>query len=68
MTNVQLNVTGMSCAHCKAAVEGELNRLDGVERSSADIENDTVEVTYDESRVATERLTKAIEAAGYNVA
>lgn len=68
MTNVQFNVTGMSCAHCKAAVEEELNKLDGVERSSADIENNTVEVNYDESRVAPEWLTKAIEAAGYNVA
>ena len=68
MSSVQFNVTGMSCAHCKAAVEEELNKLDGVERSSADIENNIVEVTYDESRVAPERLTKAIEAAGYNVA
>ncbi|HSK99095.1 MAG TPA: cation transporter [Rubrobacteraceae bacterium] len=68
MTSVQFNVTGMSCAHCRAAVEGELNKVDGVERSRADIENNTVEVTYDESRVAPERLTQAIEAAGYDVA
>ena len=32
MTEKTLNVQDMSCAHCKAAVEGELNRLSGVER------------------------------------
>lgn len=68
MTEVTFRVPDMSCAHCKAAVEGELNKLDGVERSRADIENNTVEVTYDESRVAPERLAQAIEAAGYDVA
>lgn len=68
MTDARFNVTGMSCGHCKAAVEDELNKIDGVERSNVDIERNTVEVTYDESRVAPERLTKAIEDAGYNVA
>ncbi|MDP8950096.1 MAG: cation transporter, partial [Actinomycetota bacterium] len=28
----------MSCGHCKAAVEGELNKLAGVESSNADFE------------------------------
>lgn len=58
----------MSCAHCKAAVEVELNRLPGVESSNADVEKGTVEVSYDESRVGTEELEGAIEEAGYTVA
>ena len=61
-------VPDMSCSHCKAAVEGELNRLSGVERSDANLENGTVEVAYDEGRVGTEQLKKAIEEAGYTVA
>jgi copper chaperone len=68
MTDVTLAVPDMSCGHCKAAVEGELNRLSGVERSEADFEKGTVEVTYDEGRVGIEQLKKAIEDAGYTVA
>jgi copper chaperone len=68
MTDVTLAVPEMSCGHCKAAVEGELNRLSGVERSNADVEKGTVEVTYDEGRVGIEQLKKAIEDAGYTVA
>ena len=68
MTEKTLNVTGMSCGHCKAAVEGELNRLSGVERVNADVERGTVEVSYDEARVTTEDLKGAIEEAGYTIA
>jgi copper chaperone len=68
MTEKTFNVPDMSCGHCKAAVEGELNRLAGVERSDADVEQGIVEVRYDESKVGTEQLKGAIEDAGYTVA
>jgi copper chaperone len=68
MTEKTLKVPDMSCGHCKAAVEGELNRLSGVERSNADVEKGTVKVAYDESQVSTEQLIEAIEEAGYTVA
>ena len=68
MTDVTLAVPDMSCGHCKEAVEGELDRLSGVERSNADFEKGTVEVTYDEGQVGPEQIKKAIEEAGYTVA
>ena len=68
MTAKTFKVPDMTCAHCKAAVEGELNRLPGVERANADVENGAVEVTYDEGTVSTEDLKGAIEEAGYTVA
>ena len=68
MADLQFDVRGMSCAHCKAAVEEELNRLSGVESSNADVETGTVEVRYDEDRVDTGQLAGAIEEAGYTVA
>ena len=67
MTEKIFNVEGMSCGHCKAAVEGELGKLPGVERSNADFETGIVEVSYDESKVGTEELEGAIEEAGYEV-
>ena len=59
MTEITFRVPDMSCAHCKAAVEDELNRLPGVVSSNADLEKGTVEVSCDESRVGTEELEGA---------
>ena len=67
MIDRRFTVPEMSCGHCKAAVEGELSKLAGVERSNADLEKGTVEVSYDEDRVSEERLKGAIEDAGYAV-
>ena len=68
MTEKTFNVPDMSCGHCKAAVEGGLNELPGVERADADIARGTVEVSYDEGTVSLEDLKGAIEEAGYTVA
>ena len=68
MTEKTLRVPDMHCGHCKAAVEGELNKLSGVRRASADVEKGTVEVAYDEGTVSSEDLESAIEEAGYHVA
>ncbi len=67
MNNMTFNVPDMSCGHCKAAVEGELNKLSGVEHSNADFEKGIVEVRYDEDLVAIDNLRGAIEEAGYTV-
>ena len=68
MTEKTFNVPDMSCGHCKAAVEGALNKRSGVERANADIVKGTVEVSYDEGAVTTEDLLGAIQEAGYTVA
>jgi len=68
MTEKTLKVRDMSCAHCKAAVEDELNKLSGVKFSKADVEKGTVEVSVDEGKVSTEDLKRAIEEAGYTLA
>ncbi len=67
MIDVTFAVPDMSCGHCKAAVEGELNGLSGVESSNADLEKGTVAVRYDEGKVSNEQLINAIEEAGYTV-
>jgi copper chaperone len=68
LTEKTFNVPDMHCGHCKAAVEGELSKLSGVESSNADVEKGTVAVRYDEGKVSTEQLKDAIEEAGYAVA
>ena len=68
MSDRTFKVPEMSCGHCKAAIEGELNKLSGVEYSNANLEEGIVAVSYDESRVTTEEIKGAIEDAGYAVA
>jgi len=67
MIDSMFKVPEMSCGHCKAAIEGELNRLSGVEYSNANLEEGTVAVSYDEDRVSEEQIIGAIEYAGYAV-
>ena len=67
MIEKTFNVPDMSCGHCKAAVEDELNELPGVEMANADVGRGTVEVSYEEGTVATKDLKGAIEEAGYTV-
>ncbi len=68
MTEKTFKVEGMSCGHCKAAVEDELKGLSGVEISNADLEHGTVEVTFDEDLVTIDDIRGAIEEAGYTLA
>jgi len=62
-----LNVQGMTCGHCKMAVEGALKKLDGVSNAEVNLEAANVEVTYDESKVTVEAMKEAIEDQGYEV-
>jgi copper chaperone len=62
-----LNVQGMTCGHCKMAVEGALKKLDGVSSAEVNLEAANVAVTYDESKVTVEAMKEAIEDQGYEV-
>jgi copper chaperone len=62
MTIRTYSVPAISCGHCKAAIEGEVGRVDGVERVVVDIDSRSVEVTGD---VADAAIRAAIDEAGY---
>ena len=63
-----LNVQGMSCSHCKMAVEGALKELDGVTSAEVNLDAGTVDVTFDNAKVDESALKDAIEEQGYDVA
>lgn len=65
MANQTLEIGGMSCGHCVAAVERALGGLAGVRAVDARVGAATVE--YDEAQVSAEALSAAIRAAGYTV-
>ncbi|HLR09395.1 MAG TPA: copper chaperone CopZ [Bacillota bacterium] len=68
MQNMTLDVKGMTCNHCKSAVEGALKELDGIEQVEVNVETGKVDVTYDANQVTKETMRKAIEDQGYDVA
>jgi copper chaperone len=58
-------VTGMTCDHCKQAVESEIEALDDVAEVVVDVDRGLVTV----DGLPTEKeITEAIERAGYEVA
>jgi copper ion binding protein len=58
-------VPGISCDHCKHAIEGEVGKLPGVRRVDVDVEGRTVVVEGDVDEAA---VRAAIDEAGYEVA
>jgi len=67
MENVILNVEGMSCNHCAKSVEGALNNLVGVFSTTVNLNEKSVEITYEADKVKPEKLTEVIEDQGYEV-
>ena len=65
MTTRTYSVPGISCGHCKAAIEGELAPLDGVESALVDIDAKTVMVIGEITEVD---VRSAVDEAGYEVA
>lgn len=63
---ITYTVAGMSCGHCKSAVEGEVGRVPGVESVNADL--DTKLVVVRGEALADDALRAAIDEAGYEAA
>ena len=64
---IKLNVEGMTCNHCKMAVTKALTELEGVSSVEVHLQEGTVDVDYDETKVNVEKLKEAIEDQGYDV-
>ncbi|WP_366923583.1 copper chaperone CopZ [Metallumcola ferriviriculae] len=64
---MDISVAGMSCGHCKMAVENALKTLDGVTSAEVDLAANKVAVNFDEAKTSFDQLKSAIEEAGYEV-
>ena len=67
-TTDTLDVQGMDCASCAAAIEGSLRKLSGVRDVAVNVVGGTVRVGYEDGLVRRGELTEAIRRAGYTVA
>ncbi len=62
-TDVELAITGMTCASCANRIERKLNKLDGVV-ATVNYATEKAKVTYPEA-ITTEQLLETVEQAGY---
>ena len=67
MNTTSIKVEGMTCGHCKIAVEGALGKLSGVSKAEVDLTANQVSVEYEEDKVTVNEMNEAIEDQGYDV-
>lgn len=65
MESLLLTVKGMSCGHCKMAVENALKKTSGVISADADVSAETVAVSFKGDEVTLDDLKNVIKEAGY---
>jgi P-type Cu+ transporter len=64
VSQISLELEGMTCASCAARIEKQLNQLDSVE-ASVNLATEQASVRYDGARVSVDDLFRAVESAGY---
>lgn len=62
---VNLNITGMTCAACAIRIEKGLNKLEGVTEANVNFAMEKASITYDPAKVDIRRLEEGIEKLGY---
>lgn len=67
MEKTVLSVEGMTCGHCKNAVEKAVRGLPGVLAAEVDLTAKKLTVDYDANKTAMNDIKKAVEEAGYKV-
>jgi Cu2+-exporting ATPase/Cu+-exporting ATPase len=57
----------MHCASCTGTIEKTLQKMEGVHFASVNYGNESVQISFDESKVSPEILSKKIESFGYSL-
>lgn len=55
----------MSCSACSSHVEKAVNKLENVEKASVNLLTETMDVTYDETKITSAEIIEAVVKAGY---
>ena len=63
---VQLSISGMTCASCVNSIEGYVKSLDGVSDISVNLSTETGKIVFDSSSVGVRDLIDAIDDLGYH--
>ena len=63
-----IKVDGMSCNHCKMAVEAAVKKITGVAAAEVNLAEKTLQVEYDNEKADMAMIRQAVEDAGFEVA
>lgn len=61
----RFKVKGMFCASCQANVEKAVNNIEGVDKVNVSLMTNSMDVTYDSSKISAESIEKIVKKAGY---
>ena len=64
----RFDVTGMTCSACSSHVEKSVGKLTGVKNVSVNLLTNSMQVEFDENKLDTAGIIKAVEDAGYGAA
>ena len=64
---IDLPLTGMTCANCAATIERSLRKLEGVEEANVNFASERASVVFDPTVVGEDALVRRIDEAGYGV-
>lgn len=62
-----LTIEGMSCNHCKNAVENAVRSLPGIINAEVDLAAKLLKVEFDETKSDIDQVRAAVEDVGYEV-
>ncbi|NTU88470.1 MAG: copper-translocating P-type ATPase [Actinobacteria bacterium] len=66
MKNETIDIQGMTCAACSAAVERAVRKVPGIETANVNLTTEKLSITYDERTVSLDTIVAAVDKAGYH--
>ena len=67
MNTKTYKIKGMHCASCASIIEKTFKKVDGVSVAEANYGNESVKVSFDETKTSPENLSQKIEPLGYSL-
>ncbi len=64
---IKLEISGLSCNHCKMKIEKALKTVAGVENVRVNLDSGEAEVDFDAAKISEAELKAVIVDAGYEV-
>lgn len=66
MKTDKFEITGMTCSSCVAHVEKSVGKLEGIDKVQVNLLTNSMTVSYDEGVLASDKIEKSVEDAGYS--
>lgn len=67
MKDITVEIGGMHCVMCAAAVERSLKKLDGVQEAEVSYASESAHIIYDDAKLNMKHISKNVKQAGYVV-